>query len=873
MQSLPHGLQADRGSWYVANNFVEGATDVTADNWKGVDGSNYVKMTSPWDAMPFNQQTPQDAYNAVLEKAGCSYPKRDVIDSRIIEETRTGTATKGNNGIITVPADAGGWPVLQSATAPVDTDHDGMPDNWELANNLNPNNAADRNVTAANGYTMLENYLNGLVGTVDPNPTPGIYSMYAFSQFLQSVGTPSPAQTFSVSGTGLSNNISITAPPNYQLSLDGNNWSTAVTLTPSSGNVGGTTVQVRLNAPIAGVYSGKIVSSSNGVPDITMNITGETDLKQKQLIGLFPAMEGGFENQPAGTVSASVPTGAANPSPTVWTTSGNANIVSNGTARTGSNYFTYTSTSTSTKNTYSPAVTAPLFTNGTKYIVQFFYKAPAPNAGNQLAGLIAATDNTGTTNFSTSSTYQTPVNTNGTWLKYFSVQSFSPSYAMNTVFGGFRFNGGGTAVVRPFDVDDLVVYPADNQSSPTADVTPPDAATAPEAAATASSVATKWIAPVTGVDGGGYLVVRGTSATPPTLNNNGIYSLENAVGTGDTVVYLGTSPSFTDKGDVAALAPGTTYYYHIFTADKAFNYSSAVTTSATLGTVSLSAAATLNAFNQVVGTPSAAQSFKISGSNLSDDVDVTAPAGFELSLNNSIWAATVTLSPVNGQVNVADVYIRLNAPSANTYSGSIVLTTDGATTIFIPVTGTASSTLPITMVSAKAFAKDNGVQITWTTAYESRLQLFIVERSKDGNAFYAIGNVTPANSSIGKTYTWFDATPFDGDNLYRIKTIENGGTKYTGILKVNVGQRKYPSMKVSNPVTNGVLKVQLNGLEKSNVALRMFNSAGQQVVSKKITVASNAQVELVTLPTLPSGMYNVQLITTGLLLTEKVVIK
>ena len=139
--------------------------------------------------------------------------------------------------------------------------------------------------------------------------------------------------------------------------------------------------------------------------------------------------------------------------------------------------------------------------------------------------------------------------------------------------------------------------------------------------------------------------------------------------------------------------------------------------------------------------------------------------------------------------------------------------------------------------------------------------------------FSAIGNLTPANSSIGKTYAWFDATPFDGDNLYRIKTIENGGTKYTGILKVNVGQRKYPSMKVSNPVTNGVLKVQLNGLEKSNVALRMFNSAGQQVVSKKITVASNAQVELVTLPTLPSGMYNVQLITTGLSLTQRVIIR
>ena len=178
-----------------------------------------------------------------------------------------------------------------------------------------------------------------------------------------------------------------------------------------------------MNAASAGTYNGTIVASSTGVTSINMPVTGETDLKQKQLIGIFPTMEGGFENQPAGSVSIAAPTGAANPYPTAWTTSGSANIVSNGAARTGSNHFTYTSTSTSTKNTYSPAVTAPLFTNGTKYIVQFYYRAPAPNAGNQLAGLIAATDNTGTTNFSTNSTYQTPVNTNGAWLKYISVQS------------------------------------------------------------------------------------------------------------------------------------------------------------------------------------------------------------------------------------------------------------------------------------------------------------------------------------------------------------------------------------------------------------------------------------------------------------------
>ncbi|RZM35222.1 MAG: hypothetical protein EOP67_12930 [Sphingomonas sp.] len=58
--------------------------------------------------------------------------------------------------------DMGGWPVLATGTSPVDTDHDGMPDAWERSHGLNP--ARDDSGSDANhdGYTALEEYLNGL---------------------------------------------------------------------------------------------------------------------------------------------------------------------------------------------------------------------------------------------------------------------------------------------------------------------------------------------------------------------------------------------------------------------------------------------------------------------------------------------------------------------------------------------------------------------------------------------------------------------------------------------------------------------------------------------------------------------------------------
>jgi hypothetical protein len=112
--------------------------------------------------MPIRQQTAEEAYLAVLEQAGCSMPNRDSIDTRIMEEVRTGTATYGDNGIVNNPSEVGGWPALATGTPYTDSDHDGMADSWEIENGLNPDDPSDRNKTDSIGYTMLENFLNSI---------------------------------------------------------------------------------------------------------------------------------------------------------------------------------------------------------------------------------------------------------------------------------------------------------------------------------------------------------------------------------------------------------------------------------------------------------------------------------------------------------------------------------------------------------------------------------------------------------------------------------------------------------------------------------------------------------------------------------------
>lgn len=157
---------ASRG--YFSCNWMN--TGYPADPWSIVrfDSSwtsgqiSAFKLSSP---TPVSDEVMTDdavtAYERVLADAGASLPVRDVVDERIINDVRNGTGH-----IINDEDEVGSWPVLVSSAAPLDSDHDGMPDEWEIARGLNPNkasdNAADRDL---DGYTNVEEYLNYLVAT------------------------------------------------------------------------------------------------------------------------------------------------------------------------------------------------------------------------------------------------------------------------------------------------------------------------------------------------------------------------------------------------------------------------------------------------------------------------------------------------------------------------------------------------------------------------------------------------------------------------------------------------------------------------------------------------------------------------------------
>jgi hypothetical protein len=112
---------------------------------------------------------PAHAYDQILARGGASLV-RDEVDHRIIREIRKGTYTYGEMGIIDSQNEVGGWPLLRSMEALKDSDGDGIPDEWEIANGLNPGDPADApKYTLDSNYTNLEIYLNSIVNDLISN--------------------------------------------------------------------------------------------------------------------------------------------------------------------------------------------------------------------------------------------------------------------------------------------------------------------------------------------------------------------------------------------------------------------------------------------------------------------------------------------------------------------------------------------------------------------------------------------------------------------------------------------------------------------------------------------------------------------------------
>jgi pectate lyase len=152
---------------FVSGNAKEGEAAAPADDWarvqfgwrlKGVAPEKY-RASGRFPTAPIANSTAKEASTQVLEHAGATAPRRDSIDQRIVADVKNGTGS-----IIDSPDQVGGYPAFNRGVPPVDSDGDGIPDEWERRAGLDPANPSDGNADRdGDGYTNLEEYLHSLM--------------------------------------------------------------------------------------------------------------------------------------------------------------------------------------------------------------------------------------------------------------------------------------------------------------------------------------------------------------------------------------------------------------------------------------------------------------------------------------------------------------------------------------------------------------------------------------------------------------------------------------------------------------------------------------------------------------------------------------
>lgn len=153
-------------SIYLKDNYDEPyRTEADQDDSLVVaeDQRRFVAAT-PFDAPTIRTSAPLSAYESVLANAGATKPERDTVDRRIIEEVKN----RSGRLLKTDPKFVGGWPELAGGVPYPDGDIDGISDDWEVKNGMDPTNTNDgQKDSDSDGWTNLEEFLHFMAGDTE----------------------------------------------------------------------------------------------------------------------------------------------------------------------------------------------------------------------------------------------------------------------------------------------------------------------------------------------------------------------------------------------------------------------------------------------------------------------------------------------------------------------------------------------------------------------------------------------------------------------------------------------------------------------------------------------------------------------------------
>ncbi|WP_276481912.1 T9SS-dependent choice-of-anchor J family protein [Paraflavitalea pollutisoli] len=182
-----------------------------------------------------------------------------------------------------------------------------------------------------------------------------------------------------------------------------------------------------------------------------------------------------------------------------------------------------------------------------------------------------------------------------------------------------------------------------------------------------------------------------------------------------------------------------------------------------------------------------------------------------------------------------------------------------------------TAVLPVRLTQFRGVEKNKTVELTWRTEQESNSKEFIVERSANGVQYTAIGKVAAkGNASTASNYSFIDAKPLAGNNLYRLQLIDmDASSELSSIVRVAVGTGLSYSFG-PNPASNSVT-IQVSGV--NSLLTIHFTDLNGRLIERRMVTSSGTQTVTFTTSKLPSGTYLLTFMDRYGTHTEQVIIR
>jgi autotransporter-associated beta strand protein len=250
-------------------------------------------------------------------------------------------------------------------------------------------------------------------------------------------------------------------------------------------------------------------------------------------------------------------------------------------------------------------------------------------------------------------------------------------------------------------------------------------------------------------------------------------------------------------------------------------------------------ASTLDPISSCASTVSNSRSFTVSGSNLTTNLVVTAPSGFEVSKDNSAWSGNggnVTYTPSSGTVSNTTVYVRMASLSSSPSSGNVACTSTGATTQNVAVSGAVGSMVVWNHASVGGIYGNNGTNWTPTTTYDQWKTCHIAQFAGTGSAseyFFNIGGGSFGSISIGAVEVMNTRTSpiILGNSSATAGTLTLNGGTVNSVANTILRNNSSSLLTFQNTTTGGSSTL---GLVLANATNNILNTDG----SGGITISS-----------------------------------